>query len=1083
MSFSMVRRHLETLKYMSYPDDGGMPSGEGVPVEIVAMPDLVLDFREDALFSRDPRDKVLGIGGRAARLAMMLLDQSTDDDGLYRVHLATKTSPLGRYFLRDKQEARRCPQRSDRELLHCVIGREGGEVRTALRKSNSGALPTIARRPERGGELGPADLARHSLRRLLLEARVIYFSSIVHEPYRPLLTGLLEELDRLQSMRTTPPPVSLFADASHATEGEQVEVLCRLRNCQGAHIAGVFVADDAFQAVAKHLACQCRPQDFDDEARWGDLANALGVPLIRFGKSLPPLYARPGEPVLRGQGASVDRNEEGLSDAFRAGVVLAEATRRAVADLAARARQPKADSTLIATTSEMVTEWGAEDLDDPSCWDRILDCGTDLVSDHRRGLSPSTVRNWPQLNATDNANHRLAVERIPPERLVELALAREYALDCRKADEGPDTGGDADVARDDSEGDKRSELDARCSPNDDETPVASGAKAPEPEIGVMLDLDATLINSTQQREAMLRLPIRKLIEGLHAQAKSRDPRFRYLAYDDAPEAWEALIDAWLDRFTNAVYRPHLLFNRLDYGDFRQAWNCVGWYATLLLLSEAHQDELGGAARTTDPKRIRRIEEVERQLRHLGQLKGEGAEKQIGSLRLGTDAEPDWVEDLRSAYRAVLADQRALIEAARDVFWETPITPLKEARDLLRSLTVEGRFRVYVVSEGAAEVQWDKIRRAGLDEFIPAHMMLTTSEAAQPANDHRMFKDELNRLRAERGNAIDDLRRARDTLGQIYALVKLPLQESIEHARRLQSELDCPSPEDCPLTALPAEAERAIAGFEREYLVRCTSLTDQLALLERQITAQKLVGDVFERMEHKEYLTFYSAAIRAILHRPDAPRQCLASVSELFRREEGLPKMRLAMVGDRQENDMAPPLELLSAERLLAIRLNCGSYVARGQNPPKPHLAPAYEADTLAQVKAVLLGHDWSSQAVAVEPDFYRCTLIGSGQSAPKAGSDLMPVSLEVLVDGICMVSADYDVIPRVCAGILAECLQRDRDNPPTAWASYCTKPRPRGSSARNAWHAFLGALERLGHQDIADAAQALADGADQTGGH
>ena len=93
-----------------------MPSGRGLEVNVVVLPDLLLDFREYNLNPSpdqvQPCGKVCAVGGRAARMACVLQHLLGDDDGTFRVHLLTRTGNLGRLLLENefyRDPSRRTP--------------------------------------------------------------------------------------------------------------------------------------------------------------------------------------------------------------------------------------------------------------------------------------------------------------------------------------------------------------------------------------------------------------------------------------------------------------------------------------------------------------------------------------------------------------------------------------------------------------------------------------------------------------------------------------------------------------------------------------------------------------------------------------------------------------------------------------------------------------------------------------------------------------------------------------------------------------------------------------------------------------
>jgi hypothetical protein len=95
-----IHTQLECLKYVGTIREN-TPTGEGTPVSILLMPDLVFDFRAYNLRAQ-PARKVCAVGGRAARIACALLHLQDEDDATYHVHLLTETGNLGRLLLENE---------------------------------------------------------------------------------------------------------------------------------------------------------------------------------------------------------------------------------------------------------------------------------------------------------------------------------------------------------------------------------------------------------------------------------------------------------------------------------------------------------------------------------------------------------------------------------------------------------------------------------------------------------------------------------------------------------------------------------------------------------------------------------------------------------------------------------------------------------------------------------------------------------------------------------------------------------------------------------------------------------------------
>src|ERR1035438_1505069 len=100
----LIHRQLECLKYMAglkeitvdsstSPARRKVPSGHGIDVSVVLLPDILLDVRMED--DKPVPEKAFALGGRAARMACTLLHLLGEDEGTYQVHLLTKTAKVG----------------------------------------------------------------------------------------------------------------------------------------------------------------------------------------------------------------------------------------------------------------------------------------------------------------------------------------------------------------------------------------------------------------------------------------------------------------------------------------------------------------------------------------------------------------------------------------------------------------------------------------------------------------------------------------------------------------------------------------------------------------------------------------------------------------------------------------------------------------------------------------------------------------------------------------------------------------------------------------------------------------------------
>lgn len=449
----MVHRHLECLKYLGSNDlIRQQPSGQGIPVDIVAMPDLLLDFRQYLLEASTGH--VCTVGGRAARAACVLQHLATDDEGTFRVFLATRTAELGIQLLRQEFSQSQSQQAFGADLLQGVL-RRSGEPRCALRETLAArARPSP---PRSDNELKPEDLHKWPLDEAIRRARTLYFAALRYDSYQALLAELLKSI-----ANATNPAVgqALFIDASHAEQDDGrvwsylLRTLPALDRVARDRIAAVFVPHVALSANAV--------SKLDVKG----IAASLTVPIIHYAQNAAnsvQYVPVSGQPVVTVQ-CETDFSMEGVPERFKAGVLLASSTRRALKDVA------NLDPSLH---DAMVSEWGDRDPGHRLCWERVLEYAVRLtacpssctVYDLLRGES-NPPAHWPALR-TEARRNGSATRRLQVNLASRVALDQFAVLRRSFSNNG-----------------------GRLSPD-------SLARV------VMFDLDGTLIDSSAQRERCL----------------------------------------------------------------------------------------------------------------------------------------------------------------------------------------------------------------------------------------------------------------------------------------------------------------------------------------------------------------------------------------------------------------------------------------------------------------------------------------------------------------------------------------------------------------------------------------------------
>ena len=139
-------------------------------------------------------------------------------------------------------------------------------------------------------------------------------------------------------------------------------------------------------------------------------------------------------------------------------------------------------------------------------------------------------------------------------------------------------------------------------------------------------------------------------------------------------------------------------------------------------------------------------------------------------------------------------------------------------------------------------------------------------------------------------------------------------------------------------------------------------------------------------------------------------------------------MKFAMLGDRYDNDIDPPIRLLTKQKLLTLKLQSEKYW-KNNSMQYAQTAPDFIVYTLAQAKAILLDpSNWQAKACADDPPVFNWTISKEIDKIDtyEVENDLDDqsngaiVGLSLLLDGINMPSQEYPTSHRICARILAE---------------------------------------------------------------
>ena len=192
----LIHRQLECLKYLagtkeildssSQTGRQTAPSGQGIDLSIVLLPDILLDVR--MANGKPAPEKAFALGGRAARMACTLLHLLGEDEAAYQVHLLAKTAKVGRMILENEFDLGPSEWKFGAPFLEDIVLRDG-EPRCGLRSSQD--QPVDATPPTEDSELKLEDLSSDALLPVIQGARAICLSSLKTPKFANILEFLL----------------------------------------------------------------------------------------------------------------------------------------------------------------------------------------------------------------------------------------------------------------------------------------------------------------------------------------------------------------------------------------------------------------------------------------------------------------------------------------------------------------------------------------------------------------------------------------------------------------------------------------------------------------------------------------------------------------------------------------------------------------------------------------------------------------------------------------------------------------------------------------------------------------------------
>jgi hypothetical protein len=640
----LVHSTLEILKYVGYKSIG-KPTGEGVPVEIVALPDLLFDFW--SMYIDVPDGRPCSIGGRAALAACSLLHLLSPEDQTYRCKLLTKTGELGILLLTNelsKGRARDLFETDSRDL----IVRRNGDPRCALRYfvDNQGqvVLHNDGRLEERilsgvgsdGSdlELSFSDFAGNpSLGEAIARSTVTYFSSLRTQGYCVLLEKLVDLCSK-GSRTQFLCDLSLSDYTERNAIAEVIRYMVDIANSADATklslFAGVFVPQSGLSRIQELLGL---PDAADGVP--AVLAERLNLYVVTYGDSTGvTVFGPQGNSVARIEAHVIDFARQHVPERFKAGMVLAYATHRALAEV--KGYNP-------GLFEQLDGEWSRTGF-----WNVCACYGAALAN-----AAPRTETSFASL-ATLLEQYQPSKEHCPEALSLDRNVYKYLAATSEPFKSPGLENRYKELIR--LAAFRRAGMLAKCPrvcvcPTEKQWCKVCEKRAGEehPVAAIMIDLDGTLLDSTTERDLSLRAALEKILSAVTtARQALRDTGC-------SPD-----VRGMLRFFEKYVYDLWPLYRKWKYGDFRQQWNAEGWYIVLIALLEDHDllAEIHGIVTQCSPE---------------------------GKIDLKAVQRIDKENLLNAAYSDIKSKYADVISDALRTFEQRPMTAFREAFDFLSTL--------------------------------------------------------------------------------------------------------------------------------------------------------------------------------------------------------------------------------------------------------------------------------------------------------------------------------------------------------------------------------------------------------------
>jgi FMN phosphatase YigB (HAD superfamily) len=943
----LIYSQFELLKYIGGKDKDGSASGEGVPIDIVLLPDIVLDIRQYNLDNSDNNQKCIAIGGRSGRVACILGHLIDIYDGSYRPHIVAKTGNLGKLLL-ENEFYNKENLNDSRKLISHIVEREGEPRVTVWTDSRS---IYKSRKAFTENEINTNDLQNEEfLKDTINKCRIIYFSSIKSPNFENVLNFLTNELKNKNA--------KIYIDCTRSEINHLINLKTIIsdKNFNTNNIEGIILSSDEINTLK--TCWRTFKKDLQEKH----------IGLLSYSNSKIEYFDKEGELTIEIE-TQIDFDNEDIPERFKAGFLLASSIYETAKYISS---EITSEQIIFVQQFQNIFEdfW----KDNPMLKminfgisiamaksNKLGYCDLESVFGGQEDVFPSNVEslNFRTKNLTDFSKH-IDFDDTDIRKLVRLSGYRRKGI--LKLIENP------------------GRIHFDC-PNLKNCKYVESQGVNEQDAFfntiVMIDLDGTLLDSSIARNNGLKSALKIINSELN------------------------IVNESIDFFQKNVYNNWPLFKALDKGDFRQQWNLRGWYITYILFSK------NPTLLTRIKVDLARITKPEK--------------NPLGLANLIKQA--NWTKELLKLYVQIETENADTIDKAVQKFNGIKLFAFKEAFDFLKSLQDSGIYNLYVVSEGNPETQWLKLKSTGLSEFFPRVKVLTTDDAGN-------FNRQIEFLKQEKQIILNKIN---DTTSDEKGITNSFL-EFANFKLLLGIELDRLSPEEDPADSEIGSVIKKIwvdaYKFERSHFARrIAQIKRNLELYEERQKTIQFVETLLQRLSTKGGITFYAAVIRAILNNPEAPLDSLKDFEKLIDFDLPDTPFKIAMIGDRQKNDIEPIIKLLGRKKMLTLRLLSGKYY--NTEPINNNLLdPDYIVHTLAQAKALLLSEDiWANKictyetpffCLKIEIDEYKRKEIPSENNLLNPESVSVSVGLDIILTGIQMPSIIFPLTNKICRKILKE---------------------------------------------------------------